>query len=106
MENNSVHLIGIVKRDAKASENSETIDFTLEVEDERGRKSFIDCRATGARDAYDKLEGVANAGETLEVYGHLIRVTRNEEHTMSGVLVRIRVTNTIVYVDDVITEDE
>ena len=104
MENNSVNLIGVVKRDAVAG--SGTLDFCIEVTNEKGRHDFFDCRTTQQSAAYQQLEGFVNGGERLEVMGHLEKMTRTESQRLAGVLVEVKTTMTVIYVDSVIEEDE
>lgn len=104
MENNSVTLAGVVKRNAVGG--SGVMDFTLEVTNAKGRKDFFDCRTTEQSAAYQQLEGFVNEGERLEVFGHLEKVTRTEAQRVAGVMVEVKCTSTIIFVDNVIEEDE
>lgn len=102
-DNNSVHLMGTVKRDAKAANG--VMDFALEVVGDKGRLNIFDCRLTAQSDAWPDLEGFVDEGEQMEVMGHLEKRTYSEQQRVAGVLVDIRNTLTIVYVDNVVTED-
>lgn len=104
MENNSVRLIGTVKRNVTASSERGTdiLDFALSVwSDENSRYDVFDCRLTSQSAAYAKLEGFVNAGEQFEVIGHLQKKSYSESQRVAGVMVDIRHTEVIVYVDDV-----
>lgn len=103
MDNNLVHLMGTVKRDA--TEGDGVLDFAIEVPDERGTIRIFDCRLTKRSDAWTQLEGFVNEGEPIEVIGHLERRTVTEGVRVAGVWIDVRVTNTVVYVDNVVTED-
>lgn len=103
MDNNTVHLLGTVKRDAKAGGG--VLDFALEVVCEKGRLNIFDCRLTAQSDAWTDLEGFVNEGEQMEVIGHLEKRTYTEQQRIAGVMVDIRNTQTIIYVDNVVTED-
>lgn len=103
MDNNLVHLMGTVKRDAM--EGDGVLDFAIEVPDERGTIRIFDCRLTKRSDAWTQLEGFVNEAEPIEVIGHLERRTVTEGVRVAGVWIDVRVTNTVVYVDNVVTED-
>lgn len=103
MDNNSVHLIGTVKRDA--TEGDGVLDFAIEVPNERGTLNIFDCRMTKRSDAWEQLEGFVNEGEPIEIVGHLEKRTSTENARLSGAWVEVRATKLFVYVDNVITED-
>lgn len=103
MENNNVHLIGTVKRDA--TEGDGVLDFAIEVPDHKGTLQIFDCRLTKRSDAWAELEGFVNEGEPIEIIGHLEKRTLTEGVRVSGAWVDVRVTHTIIYVDNVVTED-
>lgn len=103
MENNYVRLSGTVKRDA--TEGDGVLDFAIEVLDEKGTIRIFDCRTTKRSDAWSQLEGFVNEGEPIEVVGHLERRTVTEGVRVAGVWIDVRVTNTIVFVDSVETEE-
>lgn len=104
MENNTVHLSGTVKRDA--FEGDGVLDFAIEVVGERGTVNIFDCRLTKRSDAWEQLEGFVNAGEPIEVIGHLEKRTTTESARVSGVWVEVKATRIFVYVDNVVTEEE
>jgi len=110
MENNSVHLLGVVKRNAQAGDNGkggQVLDFAIQVTNPtNGRYDIFDCRLTDYSAAMKKLEGFVSEGEELELVGHLERVTRTEAQRLAGVWVEARVTQTIVYVDSIVNEVE
>lgn len=103
-DNNFVRMVGTVKRDA--SEGEGVLDFAIEVPNERGTKNIFDCRTTRRSDAWQALEGFVNEGETIEIIGHLEKRTCSEGVRVAGVWVDVRTTNVIIYVDNVVTEDE
>lgn len=103
MDNNSVHLTGTVKR--AATEGNGVLDFAVEVPNERGRINIFDCRLTQKSDAWADLDGFVNEGEAIEVIGHLDKRTTTDAQRVGGAMVEVRVTQTFVYVDHVITED-
>lgn len=103
MDNNYVHLIGTVKRDATQGDG--VMDFAIEVPNERGTLQIFDCRLTQRSDAWDDLEGFVNEGEPIEVIGHLEKRTTTDGMRINGVWVEVRNTQTIIYVDKVVTED-
>lgn len=107
MDHNSVHLIGRVKRSAEAgtSRSNRVLDFAVEVEGDRGRRNIFDCRITSASAAFGELDGFVNEGEHIEIIGHLNKQTVTEGARINGVWVEVRNTQTIVFVDDVVTED-
>jgi len=109
MENNSVHLIGIVKRGAKAGNNGkggQVLDFALQVTDPNtGRYDIFDCRLTEISDAMEQLEGFVEEGEQLEIMGHLVKRTSTESQRIAGVWIDVRSTATVVYVDSIVEED-
>lgn len=103
MDNNFVHLIGTVKRDATQGDG--VMDFAIEVPNERGTLQIFDCRLTQRSDAWDELEGFVNEGEPIEIIGHLEKRTTTDGTRVSGVWVEVRNTTVIIYVDKVVTED-
>lgn len=104
MQNNYVRLAGTVKREAVAG--SSVLDFALEVVNERGRFDIYDCRLTSQSAAYEQLEGFVNEGEPLEVEGHLERRTVTKEERVGLVTVTTRYTTTIIYVDNIIENED
>lgn len=104
MQNNFVRLAGTVKRAAEAG--SGVLDFALEVMNERGRLDIYDCRLTSQSDAYEQLEGFVNEGEPLEVVGHLERRTVTKEERVGLVMVTTRYTTTLVYVENIIEQED
>lgn len=104
MQNNFVRLAGTVKREAEAG--SGILDFALEVMNERGRLDIYDCRLTSQSDAYEQLEGFVNEGEPLEVVGHLERRTVTKEERVGLVMVTTRYTTTLVYVENIIEQED
>lgn len=104
---NIVQLSGTVKRDAEASASNgcEVLDFALDVVNAKGRHDIFDCRITSMSDAYEQLEGFVNEGESMEVIGHLEKLTRTDRQRMAGSMVEVRSTSTVVYVDNIIEED-
>ena len=103
MDNNYVHLIGTVKRDA--TEGDGILDFAVEVPNERGVRNIFDCRMTKRSNAWEQLEGFVNEGEPIEIVGHLEKRTSTESARLAGAFVEVRATKLFVYVDNVITED-
>lgn len=103
MDNNFVHLIGTVKRDAAQGDG--VMDFAVEVPNHNGTLNIFDCRLTKRSDAWDELEGFVNGGEPIEIMGHLEKRTTTDGMRVNGVWVDIRNTQTFVYVDSVVTED-
>lgn len=103
MENNYVHLIGTVKRDAKQGDG--VMDFAVEVPDHNGTLYIYDCRLTRRSDAWDELEGFVNEGEPIEIIGHLEKRTTTDGVRVCGVWLDVRNTTTFIYVDKVVTED-
>lgn len=101
--NNYVHLVGTVKRDA--TQGNGVLDFAVEVPNEKGTIQIFDCRLTERSDAWEKLEGFVSEAELIEVIGHLEKRTNTDGVRVSGVWVEVRNTTTVIYVDDVITED-
>lgn len=76
MDNNSVHVVGKVKRDAQASEPRDgmrIINFTLVVEMEGEKPLYVDCAAMN--DACDSLDGYVERDEILAVDGWLTHRT-------------------------------
>ena len=110
MENNSVHMLGTVKRDATAMENGKgghTLDFALQVTNPvNGRFDIFDCRLTDYSAAMADLEGFVTEGEELEIMGHLEKRTATEGCRLSGAWVEVRNTSTIIYVDAILSEVE
>lgn len=104
MDNNSVHLIGTVKRNAEAG--SGVLDFAVEVVNERGRLDIFDCRMTSQSEAYEQLEGFVNEGEPIEIVGHLEKRTQSEGQRIAGVWVEVRHTATLIYVDHIIEQED
>lgn len=101
---NRVHLGGTVKRAAESG--SGVLDFALEVINEKGRRDIFDCRTTAQAEAFGSLEGFVNEGEELEIMGHLEKRTFTEQQRVAGVMVEVRHTATIVFVDIVIKQEE
>ena len=102
-DNNYVHLIGTVKRDAAQGDG--VMDFAVEVPNHKGTLQIFDCRLTQRSDAWEKLEGFVNEGEPIEIVGHLEKRTTTDGIRVSGVWVEVRNTVNVIYVDDVVTED-
>jgi hypothetical protein len=102
-DNNSVHLVGTVKRDATQGDG--VMDFAIEVPNHKGTMQIFDCRLTQRSDAWDELEGFVEEGEPIEVIGHLEKRTTTDGTRINGVWVDVRNTQTIIYVDNVVTED-
>ena len=103
MENNYVHLVGTVKRDAKQGDG--VMDFAIEVPDYRGTLQIFDCRLTQRSGAWADLEGFVNEGEPIEVTGHLEKRTTTDGQRVNGVWIEVRNTQILIYVDKVVTED-
>lgn len=103
MDNNFVHLIGTVKRDATQGDG--VMDFAIEVPNHKGTLQIFDCRITHRSDAWDELDGFVNEGEPIEVMGHLEKRTTTDGMRINGVWIDVRNTQIIVYVDKVVTED-
>lgn len=103
MDNNYVHLIGTVKRDATQGDG--VMDFAIEVPDYKGTLYIYDCRLTNRSDAWDELEGFVNEGEPIEIIGHLEKRTTTDGVRVCGVWLDVRNTTTFIYVDKVVTED-
>lgn len=110
MDNNEVRLHGTVKRNAECvtERGSRILDFALEVwSDKNSRLDVFDCRTTDGSAAMEELEGFVTEGEELEVEGHLEKSTKSERQRMAGgVMVEVRNTSIVVYVDDVIEEED
>ena len=104
MENNSVYLAGKVKRGAEA--NSGVMDFAIEIINSKGRRDIFDCRTTSQSAAYEQLEGFVNEGEDIEIMGHLEKRTTTEAQRVSGVLVEVKHTVTIIYVDSIVEAED
>lgn len=102
-DNNFVHIVGTVKRDA--TEGDGVLDFAIEVPNERGTLNIFDCRITRRSEGWVQLEGFVNEGEPIEVIGHLEKRTTTEGARVNGVWIEVRNTQTLVFVDNVITED-
>ena len=107
MDSNFGHLLGTVKRDAKAGRSGSTsvLDFAVEVVNERGKLDIFDCRLTDQSEAYAELDGFVSEGEEIEVIGHLEKRTVTDGVRVAGVWVDVRSTQTCIYVDNVVTED-
>ena len=103
MDNNLVHLVGTVKRDATQGDG--VLDFAIEVPNHKGTMQIFDCRLTQRSDAWDDLEGFVNEGEPIEIMGHLEKRTTTDGMRVNGVWVDVRNTQTFIYVDKVVTED-
>jgi hypothetical protein len=103
MDNNLVHLVGTVKRDATQGDG--VMDFAIEVPNHKGTMQIFDCRLTQRSDAWDELEGFVEEGEPIEVIGHLEKRTTTDGTRINGVWVDVRNTQTIIYVDNVVMED-
>ena len=103
MDNNFVHLIGKVKRDAVQGDG--VMDFAVEVPNHKGTLNIFDCRLTNRSDAWNDLEGFVNEGEPIEIMGHLEKRTTTDGMRVNGVWVDVRNTQTFIYVDNVVTED-
>lgn len=102
MEQNLVFLTGTVKRDAegvKTGTNS-VLDFAVTVFN-GSRYDIYDCRTTSASEAYQQLEGFVSEGEEISVVGHLEKMTSTDSSRIAGVMVEVKRTNTIVYVDQI-----
>lgn len=109
MDNNEVRLRGTVKRDATAahSRGAHILDFALSVwSEENSRHDVYDCRMTGESAAYDVLEGFVNEGEELEVLGHLQKTSYTDRQRVAGVMIEVRHTEVVVYVDAIIESEE
>lgn len=103
MDNNSVHLIGTVKNSAE--DVSGRLTFTIEVPNEKGTKMWFDCVCTNRSDAFSALDGFVNAGERIEVVGHLVKNVETESGKIGNSRIEVKTTNVYVYVDEVIVED-
>jgi hypothetical protein len=103
VDNNFVHLIGKVKRDAVQGDG--VMDFAVEVPNHKGTLNIFDCRLTNRSDAWNDLEGFVNEGEPIEIMGHLEKRTTTDGMRVNGVWVDVRNTQTFIYVDNVVTED-
>lgn len=72
---NYVRLVGTVKRDSDANETGNgrsALDFTLVVSGiGNERPTYVDCVAYDQLIVEQQLEGFVEAGEVLEVEGHL-----------------------------------
>lgn len=108
MDMNKVQLSGTVKRDAEAGrfKGGKAVDFALVVEMEDGYKAIFDCRLTDRAEAFADLEGFVEEGEHMEVIGHLGKNTSSKEVKALSAAMTVRVTDTIVYVDEIVAEDE
>ena len=109
MDNNSVHLIGNVKRSAESGEHRGmgVLDFAISVwNDESRRFEIFDCRATSMSAAYKELEGFVTEGERLEIVGHLEKQTSTDRERIAGAMVEVRLTKTIILVDDVLDKED
>ncbi len=74
--NNMVHIVGKVKRDAKAVDvrkGMRALNFTLVVEVDGDKPLYVDCDAYG--EVVEALEGYVECDEELEVYGRLTHRT-------------------------------
>lgn len=101
MEGNYVYLEGEAMRDAFSKDcggGELVLDFTLAVDQGNGDKAFIDCRTSSKAPAFGKLEGFVEKDEIVRAHGHLVRHTSTWKN--------IRVTQTIIFVDDVEEEEE
>ena len=109
MENNEVRLHGTVKRNAEAGEyrGGKILDFALAVwNDANQRHDVFDCRLTSMSAAYEQLEGFVNEGEEIELVGHLQKSSYTGRERVAGVMIEVRPTEGVVYVDAIIeTED-
>ena len=103
MDNNFVHIIGTVKRDATQGDG--VLDFAIEVPNHKGTLQIFDCRLTSRSDAWSELEGFVNEGEPIEIMGHLEKRTTTDGMRINGVWVDVRNTQTFIFVDKVVTED-
>lgn len=101
---NRVHLQGYVKRDA--SEADGNLFFAIETINEKGRRDIFDCRLSPQSDAWEQLEGFVTEGEEIELIGHLEKSTASESRRMAGVMVEIRQTQTVIYVDHIIEMED
>ena len=91
MQNNRVHVEGVVKRDARANEvrnGVRLLDFCLVVKAEEGPDTYVDVFApTGASDG---LNGFVREGEAIGVDGFLTFRTYTSEtgRKRSGLVVQ------------------
>lgn len=109
MGDNVVRLRGHVKRSVECATERGTriLDFAIEVwSDKNNRLDVFDCRTTDGSNAMEELEGFVTEGELLEVEGHLEKSTSSERQRMAGVMVEVRHTSIVVYVDEVIEKEE
>ena len=104
VENNSVHLVGEVK--APAGDIGGRLEFTLTVKNGKGTDMWFDCVTTRNSTAHAKLEGFVNEGELLDVSGHLVKSTKTEQGRVGNTRIETKTTQILVYVDDVITEEQ
>lgn len=108
MENNSVILHGIVKRDAQSvctSGSFYVLDFSVEVWNESAqRQDVFDCRTTNETEAYDNCQGYLNKGDCVTVEGILERRTSTSEGRIGGKTITLKSTDVIVFaefIDDI-----
>lgn len=103
MENNSVILHGIVKRDAESvctSEGYYVLDFSLEVWCENAQRwDIFDCRTTNETDAYGECQGFLSKGDLLTIEGCLERWTTTAEKRIGNKTITIKSTDVLVFVD-------
>lgn len=102
MEQNLVFLTGTVKRDAEAAKTgtNSVLDFAIAVFN-GSRYDIYDCRTTSASEAYQQLEGFVSEGEELSIVGHLEKMTSTDSSRIAGVVVEVKRTNVVVYVDQI-----
>lgn len=109
MGNNEVRLQGSVKRNAEAGDyrGCKVLDFALEVWSEANQRyDVFDCRLTSRSAAYEQLEGFVNEGEEIELLGHLQKSSHTGRERVAGVMVEVRHTEVVVYVDAIIEAEE
>jgi single-stranded DNA-binding protein len=90
--NNKVHIVGKVKRDAKAVDvrkGMRALNFTLVVEVDGDKPLYVDCDAYG--EVVEELEGYVECGEELEVDGRLTHrtYTGTDGRVRTGMRVRV-----------------
>jgi single-stranded DNA-binding protein len=88
--NNMVHIVGKVKRDARAVDvrkGLKALNFTLVVEVDGDKPLYVDCDAYG--ETVEELEGYVECDEELEVYGRLTHrtYTGNDGRVRTGMRV-------------------
>lgn len=103
MDNNFVRLTGTVK--SSAENVAGRLAFTVEVTNEKGTRLWFDCVCTKRSAAFADLDGFVNAGEPIEVTGHLVKDTTTEYGRIGNTRVECKTTRVLVYVDEVTTEE-